>query len=69
MVVLSLTQYHAVRVITYYGPGPRIAHTPKDSMLHPDKLLHKKAIVERSVPVSWLRPERVLLRAADDALL
>lgn len=33
--------FHALRVITYYGPGPRIPHTPKESLHHPSKMKHK----------------------------
>lgn len=38
-------QYESARVITYYAPGPRIAHTPKDSVLHPDKMMHKTEVI------------------------
>jgi len=38
-------QYQAARVISYYGPGLRIAHTPPDSLLHPDKLFHKTVVI------------------------
>jgi len=38
-------QYHAARVLTYYAPGPRIAYTPADSVIHPDKMLHKIEVI------------------------
>lgn len=38
-------QFQAARVISYYGPGLRIAHTPPDSLLHPDKLFHKTVVI------------------------
>jgi len=48
-------QRWALRLLTLYAPGPRIAHTPKDSAIHPDNMMHKKDIarqpevLERSV--------------------
>lgn len=38
-------QYEAARVVTFFAPGPRIAHTPSDSILHPDKMRHKGEVV------------------------
>lgn len=38
-------QFQAARVITNYAPGPRIAHTPKDSPLHPKHMLHKSDVI------------------------
>lgn len=43
---MSKLQYEAARVLTYFGPGPRIAHTPPDSVLHPSKMMHKTALIE-----------------------
>lgn len=39
-------QYEAARVVTYFAPGPRIAHTPTDSVLHPDRTMHKDFLVK-----------------------
>ncbi len=38
-------QYEAARVITYYAPGPRIAHTPVDSVFHPSRMYHKSEVI------------------------
>lgn len=37
-------QFQALRIINFYAPGPRIAHTPVDSVLHPDRMLHKEQL-------------------------
>lgn len=38
-------QYQACRVVTYFAPGPRVAHTPLDSILHPSKRMHKNFLI------------------------
>jgi Ca2+-binding EF-hand superfamily protein len=38
-------QYESAQIIAYYAPGPRVAHTPTDSILHPDKMFHKVQVI------------------------
>eukprot|EP01125_Pyxidicula_operculata_P010084 TRINITY_DN331_c1_g1_i2.p1 TRINITY_DN331_c1_g1~~TRINITY_DN331_c1_g1_i2.p1 ORF type:complete len:645 (+),score=128.51 TRINITY_DN331_c1_g1_i2:2-1936(+) len=45
-------QIEALKALTYFAPGPRIASTPIDSCLHPSKFFFKRLIiVEQAVPV------------------
>eukprot|EP00455_Lapot_gusevi_P001571 TRINITY_DN10610_c0_g1_i1.p1 TRINITY_DN10610_c0_g1~~TRINITY_DN10610_c0_g1_i1.p1 ORF type:complete len:512 (-),score=101.14 TRINITY_DN10610_c0_g1_i1:6-1541(-) len=48
-------QYAAARIVSYIAPGPRVAHTPLDSTLHPDKMYHKSLIIN-SGAVAYLLP-------------
>jgi hypothetical protein len=34
-------QWESVKIITFFAPGPRIAHTPEDSQFHPGKMITK----------------------------
>jgi len=58
--VIHLLQYSnvpqaqelAARIISYFAPGPRIASTPEDSLLHPNQMFFKKLVVsEGAVPI------------------
>jgi hypothetical protein len=46
---LPLLLWEVTKVITYFGPGPRVAHTPKDSQFHPDKMVHKGILINNGV--------------------
>eukprot|EP01122_Echinamoeba_exundans_P009822 TRINITY_DN3538_c0_g1_i1.p1 TRINITY_DN3538_c0_g1~~TRINITY_DN3538_c0_g1_i1.p1 ORF type:complete len:1064 (+),score=289.89 TRINITY_DN3538_c0_g1_i1:121-3312(+) len=37
-------QYHSLRCLFYFAPGPRIASTPRESLLHPDQWFFKRLI-------------------------
>lgn len=42
----------AARILTYFIPGPRIASTPEDSLLHPNQMFFKKLVIsEGGVPI------------------
>eukprot|EP01087_Luapelamoeba_hula_P013814 TRINITY_DN3982_c1_g1_i5.p1 TRINITY_DN3982_c1_g1~~TRINITY_DN3982_c1_g1_i5.p1 ORF type:complete len:859 (+),score=157.44 TRINITY_DN3982_c1_g1_i5:1017-3593(+) len=46
------TQELVLRIFTYLAPGPRIASTPEDSLLHPNQMFFKKLVVsENAVPL------------------
>jgi len=38
-------QWEAEKIITFFAPGPRIAHTPEDSLFHPKKLTTKAILI------------------------
>ena len=38
-------QWEAEKIITFFAPGPRIAHTPEDSLFHPKKLTTKVILI------------------------
>eukprot|EP00954_Amorphochlora_amoebiformis_P025395 1372626-Amorphochlora_amoeboformis.AAC.2 len=65
-------QYQAARVLTYYAPGPRIAHTPTDSAIHPDKMLHKKEVIRanaiETLKVLLISPSLPVLKQSAIAL-
>lgn len=45
-------QYHCLRCLFYFAPGPRIASTPRESLLHPDQYFFKRLITsEAALPV------------------
>jgi hypothetical protein len=45
-------QWEALRCLTYFAPGPRIASTPENSLLHPSQMFFKKLIIaENALPV------------------
>lgn len=49
---LFFSQELASRILTYFIPGPRIASTPEDSLLHPNQMFFKKLVIsEGGVPV------------------
>jgi len=43
---LPLLQYEALRVIAYFAPGPRIAHTPEESRFHPSNFLQNSILIQ-----------------------
>jgi len=44
-------QYEAARALTYYCPGPRIPHTPPESIFYPEKMHQKQQLFAYSVHV------------------
>jgi len=48
----QVLQMNLLRCLAYFAPGPRIASTPKESLLHPDSMFFKKIIIsEGGLPV------------------
>jgi len=48
----SFFQELAARILSYFAPGPRIASTPEDSLLHPNQMFFKKLVIaEGAVPI------------------
>lgn len=48
---LCTTQMEAARAIALFTPGPRIAATPEDSLLHPRQMFFKKLVIsEHAIP-------------------
>lgn len=42
-------QWEALRSVTYFAPGPRIASTPEDSLLHPNQMFFKRLLIQENV--------------------
>jgi len=45
----SKLQYQALRALTYFAPGPRIASTPTESDLHPSKMYFKILLLSEGI--------------------
>eukprot|EP01119_Soliformovum_irregulare_P013118 TRINITY_DN3460_c0_g1_i1.p1 TRINITY_DN3460_c0_g1~~TRINITY_DN3460_c0_g1_i1.p1 ORF type:complete len:953 (-),score=284.24 TRINITY_DN3460_c0_g1_i1:498-3326(-) len=45
----TLIQFEALRILVYFIPGPRIASTPEDSLLHPNQMFFKKLATQHGV--------------------
>jgi len=49
---MPMLQFQALRALTLFVPGPRIASTPTESVLHPSKMFFKKLVItEGIVPI------------------
>lgn len=42
-------QWEATKIITFFAPGPRVAHTPEDSLFHPSKMITKAILINGGV--------------------
>ncbi len=42
-------QWEATKIVTFFAPGPRVAHTPEDSIFHPTKMVTKALLINNGV--------------------
>jgi Ca2+-binding EF-hand superfamily protein len=63
-----LLQFQALRALSFFLPGPRVASTPKESVLHPSKMFFKKLVIaEGAVPIFIKLLESAIIEVKEQA--